>query len=231
MRSPSLAPTAALFILHSPRGVLVHSHSGASRTGEQAEGPVLISGCWVGEPGGRPGAGNASKEFRPAWALQNLTWVTGWRAWEVAVAGRIWPKLPARSPRRPQGFGFLPTEEIHAEVCYAECLLQRAALTFLQVGTPCLYKQPRGFRRWATMSKAEGSTAATISSLGVQQGLRLSHPSTPSPGQAQWQRCGLHPLPGCASTSRPLCSCRGSHGMTGTGTEPALQVDLIHSKS
>uniref|UniRef100_A0A8C6GXN2 Tetratricopeptide repeat domain 39A n=1 Tax=Mus spicilegus TaxID=10103 RepID=A0A8C6GXN2_MUSSI len=26
-------------------------------------------------------------------------------------------------------------EEIHAEVCYAECLLQRAALTFLQVGS------------------------------------------------------------------------------------------------
>ncbi len=24
-------------------------------------------------------------------------------------------------------------EELHAEVCYAECLLQRAALTFLQV--------------------------------------------------------------------------------------------------
>lgn len=24
-------------------------------------------------------------------------------------------------------------EEIHAEICYAECLLQRAALTFLQV--------------------------------------------------------------------------------------------------
>lgn len=33
------------------------------------------------------------------------------------------------------GLWFLPTEEIHAEVCYAECLLQRAALTFLQVGT------------------------------------------------------------------------------------------------
>ncbi|KAG8518956.1 Tetratricopeptide repeat protein 39A [Galemys pyrenaicus] len=30
------------------------------------------------------------------------------------------------------GFGFLHAEEIHAEVCYAECLLQRAALTFLQ---------------------------------------------------------------------------------------------------
>lgn len=26
------------------------------------------------------------------------------------------------------------SEELHAEVCYAECLLQRAALTFLQVG-------------------------------------------------------------------------------------------------
>lgn len=25
------------------------------------------------------------------------------------------------------------SEELHAEVCYAECLLQRAALTFLQV--------------------------------------------------------------------------------------------------
>lgn len=25
-------------------------------------------------------------------------------------------------------------EELHAEACYAECLLQRAALTFLQVG-------------------------------------------------------------------------------------------------
>ncbi|ELW67046.1 Tetratricopeptide repeat protein 39A [Tupaia chinensis] len=31
-------------------------------------------------------------------------------------------------------------EEIHAEVCYAECLLQRAALTFLQVGAPYLCK-------------------------------------------------------------------------------------------
>lgn len=27
------------------------------------------------------------------------------------------------------------SEELHAEVCYAECLLQRAALTFLQVGS------------------------------------------------------------------------------------------------
>ena len=27
------------------------------------------------------------------------------------------------------------SEELHAEVCYAECLLQRAALTFLQVRT------------------------------------------------------------------------------------------------
>lgn len=27
-------------------------------------------------------------------------------------------------------------EEIHAEICYAECLLQRAALTFLQVWIP-----------------------------------------------------------------------------------------------
>lgn len=73
------------------------------------------------------------------------------------AVGRIWPKLPARSPRRPQGFGFLPTEEIHAEVCYAECLLQRAALTFLQVGTPYFYEQPGDFGRWASMSKAEGS--------------------------------------------------------------------------
>ena len=62
------------------------------------------------------------------------------------------PKSPAKSPRRPQGFGFLPAEEIHAEVCYAECLLQRAALTFLQVGTRCLYKQPGGFRGWSTTS-------------------------------------------------------------------------------
>uniref|UniRef100_A0A8C5VBM0 Tetratricopeptide repeat domain 39A n=1 Tax=Microcebus murinus TaxID=30608 RepID=A0A8C5VBM0_MICMU len=30
--------------------------------------------------------------------------------------------------------GQFTEEEIHAEVCYAECLLQRAALTFLQVG-------------------------------------------------------------------------------------------------
>lgn len=30
---------------------------------------------------------------------------------------------------------FFTSEELHAEVCYAECLLQRAALTFLQVGT------------------------------------------------------------------------------------------------
>lgn len=30
---------------------------------------------------------------------------------------------------------FSTPEELHAEVCYAECLLQRAALTFLQVGT------------------------------------------------------------------------------------------------
>lgn len=66
----------------------------------------------------------------------------------MAVGG-IWPKLPASSPRRPQGFGVLPTEEIHAEVCYAECLLQRAALTFLQVGTLYLYKHPGEFRRWA----------------------------------------------------------------------------------
>lgn len=29
---------------------------------------------------------------------------------------------------------FPTPEELHAEVCYAECLLQRAALTFLQVG-------------------------------------------------------------------------------------------------
>lgn len=65
---------------------------------------------------------------------------------------RIWPKPPAKSPRRPQGFGFLPAVEIHAEVCYAECLLQRAALTFLQVGTLFLYKQPGGFRRWITTS-------------------------------------------------------------------------------
>lgn len=30
---------------------------------------------------------------------------------------------------------FLTSEELHAEVCYAECLLQRAALTFLQVSS------------------------------------------------------------------------------------------------
>ena len=65
---------------------------------------------------------------------------------------RIWPKPPAKSPKRPQGFGFLLAVEIHAEVCYAECLLQRAALTFLQVGTLFLYKQPGGFRRWITTS-------------------------------------------------------------------------------
>lgn len=41
--------------------------------------------------------------------------------------------------RLPRTLGFFfffflsPAEEIHAEVCYAECLLQRAALTFLQV--------------------------------------------------------------------------------------------------
>lgn len=57
--------------------------------------------------------------------------------------GTIWPKPPAKRPRRPHGFGFVLAEEIHAEVCYAECLLQRAALTFLQVGTLyLLYKQP-----------------------------------------------------------------------------------------
>lgn len=30
-------------------------------------------------------------------------------------------------------FVFHTSDELHAEVCYAECLLQRAALTFLQV--------------------------------------------------------------------------------------------------
>lgn len=33
----------------------------------------------------------------------------------------------------------LLSEELHAEVCYAECLLQRAALTFLQVSVSRLY--------------------------------------------------------------------------------------------
>lgn len=75
--------------------------------------------------------------------------------WESG-GGRIWPTPPAKSPRRPQGFGFLPAEEIHAEVCYAECLLQRAALTFLQVGTLYLHKQPGDFRRWRTTSMPDG---------------------------------------------------------------------------
>lgn len=74
--------------------------------------------------------------------------------------------LPAHSPRRPQGFGFLLAEEIHAEVCYAECLLQRAALTFLQVGTLSLYKWPGDFRS-VTISKPEVAIAATASLLVV----------------------------------------------------------------
>lgn len=83
-------------------------------------------------------------------------------------AWRTWPKPPAGSPVRPQGFGLLPAEEIHAEVCYAECLLQRAALTFLQVGALDLHRQPGGFRRSITMSKPEESVAAMISPRVVQ---------------------------------------------------------------
>uniref|UniRef100_A0AAQ4QYP6 Tetratricopeptide repeat domain 39A n=1 Tax=Gasterosteus aculeatus aculeatus TaxID=481459 RepID=A0AAQ4QYP6_GASAC len=40
----------------------------------------------------------------------------------------IYVCLSSRSDSR----SFPPSEELHAEVCYAECLLQRAALTFLQ---------------------------------------------------------------------------------------------------
>lgn len=109
---------------------------------------------------------------------ENQTSEIGWRGlgrvltqapfafWEVWLR-RIWPRPPAKSSRRPQGFGFLPAEEIHAEVCYAECLLQRAALTFLQVGALSLHKQPGDFRRWITMPKPVGSIAATIRSLVV----------------------------------------------------------------
>lgn len=82
--------------------------------------------------------------------------------------GRIWPMLPAKSSRRPQGFGFLLTEEIHAEVCYAECLLQRAALTFLQVGTLSLCKWPGDFGS-VTISKPEVAIAATASLPVVQE--------------------------------------------------------------
>lgn len=66
------------------------------------------------------------------------------------------------------GLGFVPAEEIHAEVCYAECLLQRAALTFLQVGTLRLYKQPGDFRRWITRTKTEGPRAARVSPVVVE---------------------------------------------------------------
>lgn len=104
--------------------------------------------------------------------------------WEVGV-GRTWPRPPAESRRRPQGCGFLPAEEIHAEVCYAECLLQRAALTFLQVGTSHL---PSSLGISCHHGRDRGSIAATITPLGFRRGLRLSHPNTPSPGQAQWQR-------------------------------------------
>lgn len=101
---------------------------------------------------------------------------------------RVWPTPPAKRPRRPHGFGFVPAEEIHAEVCYAECLLQRAALTFLQVGTLyLLYKQPGDFRRWITMSKPEGSIAVTISPLLVQERTEAQSPqsSWPRPGSVQ----------------------------------------------
>lgn len=84
--------------------------------------------------------------------------------WEVGVR-QICPRPSAKSPRRPQGFNFLPAEEMHAEVCYAECLLQRAALTFLQVGALSLHKQPGDFRRWLPMPKPVGSIAAMINPL------------------------------------------------------------------
>uniref|UniRef100_A0A452VEJ4 Tetratricopeptide repeat domain 39A n=1 Tax=Ursus maritimus TaxID=29073 RepID=A0A452VEJ4_URSMA len=53
---------------------------------------------------------------------------------DILLAGNMMKEAQTLCQRsgRPQGFRFLPTEEIHAEVCYAECLLQRAALTFLQ---------------------------------------------------------------------------------------------------
>lgn len=45
--------------------------------------------------------------------------------WSPCVHGSVWLTLT--------GTIDFTSEELHAEVCYAECLLQRAALTFLQV--------------------------------------------------------------------------------------------------
>lgn len=137
------------------------------------------------------------------------------------------PSPPAETPRRLQGFGFLPAEEIHAEVCYAECLLQRAALTFLQVGARSFYGQPGGVQETVHRVLAPRDSGS-LSPSQSRRGRRLSHPKTPGPGQAQWQGRRSFPSTRCpardAPPSRDCC-----FPVTGTAvvTTPALQ--LIHS--
>lgn len=92
----------------------------------------------------------------------------------------------------PPAFAFFPAEEIHAEVCYAECLLQRAALTFLQVRklpssqpTPEMCREP-----WNSGSVLESKHDSAPQRW---QGLRLSNPTLGK--EDEEGRCFLLPHP------------------------------------
>lgn len=114
----------------------------------------------------------------------------------------------------PPAFAFFLAEEIHAEVCYAECLLQRAALTFLQVRKlPSSQPTPHRCREpWNS-----GLVPEFKHDLSPQrwQGLRLS---TPTLGKVDEEgRCFLlpHPVfsqPCCCFLVTACCSCQESRG-------------------
>lgn len=120
----------------------------------------------------------------------------------------------------PPAFAFFLAEEIHAEVCYAECLLQRAALTFLQVRKlPSSQPTPHRCREpWNS-----GSVPEFKHDLSPQrwQGLRLS---TPTLGKVDEEgRCFLLPTPCSHSRAAAFWSLLAapvkSHVDTGIATD------------
>lgn len=72
-------------------------------------------------------------------------------------------------------FFFDTSDELHAEVCYAECLLQRAALTFLQVS-----------QHFRTVTLQHVFTFAQCQSLPFLSLFRMKTWSVLSRGESKW---------------------------------------------